>query len=318
MAAFKITSKKPTQKSNSFANEDRDALPYWTSISQNLRVVAIPTVHVQPEDSFQEHSLVLSTTVILTETCLLVPFRIWIHFSFSVLVGIIIVQSASGDGVSYPNSRIIDPPTYGTATNSPCANFSFPVHQNASPADRGALRAQKDWQCLFGSLPLSFSGNMRSKHNLVSVCMADISSERLDIVAYFVEVALILDDVINTDGSLMAVGAPYLTEVLTACDVIERGGDMDHFTCSPTAKLMFDIGKSMIDIDSERAKDAFRWIERYSHTMLSHLSGNSPTRAFEEYLKYKRTNFASQYVPTLEISSHKPPTSLFVPVLEIT
>ncbi|KAL2194458.1 isoprenoid synthase domain-containing protein [Corynascus similis CBS 632.67] len=183
----------------------------------------------------------------------------------------------------YPNSRIIDPPTYGTATNSPCANFSFPVHQNASPADRGALRAQKDWQCLFGSLPLSFSGNMRSKHNLVSVY----------IVAYFVEVALILDDVINTDGSLMAVGAPYLTEVLTACDVIERGGDMDHFTCSPTAKLMFDIGKSMIDIDSERAKDAFRWIERYSHTMLSHLSGNSPTRAFEEYLKYKRTNFAS-------------------------
>ncbi|KAL2139659.1 hypothetical protein VTI28DRAFT_4884 [Corynascus sepedonium] len=134
---------------------------------------------------------------------------------------------------------------------------------------------------------------MRSKHNLVSVCMADISSERLDIVAYSVEVALILDDVINTVESLMAVGVPYLTDVLTAFDVMENGWDMDHSTCSPAAKLMFSIGKSMVDIDSERAKDAFRWIKRLLHTMLSHPSGNSPTQDFDEYLKYKRTNFAS-------------------------
>ncbi|KAK4244526.1 isoprenoid synthase domain-containing protein [Corynascus novoguineensis] len=185
--------------------------------------------------------------------------------------------------LSYPNSRLIDPPTYGTATNSPCANLSFRVHQNASLADGGALRAQKDWQCLFGSLPLSFSGNIRSNHNLVSGY----------IVAYFVEVAFIIDDVIDTAGSLMAVGAPYIADVLTACDVIEKGGDMDRSACSPTTKLMVGIGKSMIDIDSERAKDAFRWIKRTLNTMFSHPSGNSRTRDFDEYLKYKRTNFAS-------------------------
>lgn len=55
--------------------------------------------------------------------------------------------------MEYANSHLLDPSTYDPALDGFYANIPVRVHAHAELADRGALRAQRDWQRLFGSLP---------------------------------------------------------------------------------------------------------------------------------------------------------------------
>jgi fusicocca-2,10(14)-diene synthase/ophiobolin F synthase len=199
--------------------------------------------------------------------------------------------------MEHPNSLLVDPSTYDTTMDGLCTNMPLRVHRNASLADRGALRAQRDWQRFFGSLPPGYSGAMGPEYNFVATCMPEILPERLELVAYVIEVAFLLDDMIDAAESPIAVAAPYFVDLLTAHDVIKKGGDISSY--SPTIRIVAGLGKAMYDVDPERAEDAFRWIRKMLTTLLSRPSDGQNIRDFDEYLEYRRINIGSQYVTTL-------------------
>jgi fusicocca-2,10(14)-diene synthase/ophiobolin F synthase len=202
--------------------------------------------------------------------------------------------------MEHPHSLLVDPSTYDTTMDGLCTpNMPLRVHRNASLADRGALRAQRDWQRAIGALPAGYSGTMGPEHNFVSTCMPDILPSRLELVAYAVEMTFIIDDMIDAaegdNSSIAVVAAPYLVDLLTAQDVIKKGGQGEE--CSPAAGLIARFGKAMYEVDYERAEDVFRWLRKMMTVLLSRGSdGRDAIRDFEEYLEYRWINVGSQYV----------------------
>ncbi|KAH6849621.1 isoprenoid synthase domain-containing protein [Chaetomium sp. MPI-CAGE-AT-0009] len=193
--------------------------------------------------------------------------------------------------MDYPNSVLVDPSTYDTTMDGLCTNMPLRVHRNASLADRGALRAQRDWQRLFGSLPPGYSGLMGPEHNFVSTCMPEILPERLELVAYMTEAMCLVDDMMDEAESPTALGLPYYVDMLTAHDVIKKGGDVS--SCSPAARIMARFGKAMYDVDAEGAENAFWWL-RQAMTTFNRPSNGQNIRDLDEYLEYRRLNIGSQ------------------------
>lgn len=209
--------------------------------------------------------------------------------------------------MEHPNSLLVDPSTYDTTMDGLCTNMPLHVHRNASLADRGALRAQRDWQRFFGPLPLGYSGVMGPEHNFVSTCMPEILPGRLELVAYIMEVMCMMDDMVDAAESPTAAAAPCFADLMTAHDVIKKGGDIS--SCSPAVGIMARFGKAMYDVDPGLAEDTFRRLSKTITTLLSRPSDGQNIRDFDEYLKYRCINFGSQYVTALS------PTSwfLFIP-----
>ncbi|KAK3304736.1 isoprenoid synthase domain-containing protein [Chaetomium strumarium] len=222
--------------------------------------------------------------------------------------------------MAHPNSLLVEPSTYDTTmdgllsttttTTTTTTTMPLRVHRNASLADRGALRAQRDWQRSIGPLPPGYSGAMGPEHNFVSTCMPDLLPERLELVAYAVEFTFIIDDMIDAaaEAPLAAVAAPYLMDLLAAQDVIRRrrtkgaGGEGDEdgdvssssSSCSPALRLMVGFGKAMYDVDYERAEDVFGWLRKMMTGLLSRERDGREIRDFDEYLEYRRINVGSQ------------------------
>lgn len=202
--------------------------------------------------------------------------------------------------MEYPNSRLVDPSLYDTNLDGLCTNIPVRVHRNAELADRGAFRAQKDWQRLFGSLPPRYAGNPGPEHNFVSTCFPEMLSDRLELVAYILETSFLVDDVMDAAESPMAAAAPFMADLLQAHNVM-AGGETADLSCTPAASIMTGFVKEMVVIDAERAKEAFRWLEKWVKLMLSHSCGEKGFQNLDEYLEYRRVNFTSQYVLTSDL-----------------
>lgn len=198
--------------------------------------------------------------------------------------------------MEYPNSRLAGSSPYDITIGNLCSGIPVRVHRNAELADRGALRAQKKWQTLFVSVPAGFSGTMSPRHNFVSTCLPETLSDRLEIVGYMMEIVNLVDDLIDEAESPMAALAPHMADLLQAYNVLTAGGarNMGGVSCSPVAKAVVDFGREMAAIDRVRAKEAFRWLEKWVRLMLSRPSDGKHCQSFDEYLEYRRVNVSSQ------------------------
>lgn len=81
-----------------------------------------------------------------------------------------------------------DHPTDGLAGTIPIRRHTTPLKE-----DIGAMRAQKDWERLVGSMK-SFRGGLSSKYGLMQVAVPECRPERLEIIAYASELGFLYDD----------------------------------------------------------------------------------------------------------------------------
>ncbi|KAG7289912.1 hypothetical protein NEMBOFW57_006289 [Staphylotrichum longicolle] len=90
-------------------------------------------------------------------------------------------------------------------------------------------------------------------------------------------------------------GRPRAThdDLLQAYKVVMAGGDMDAGPCSPLTRAVVDFGKTMVAIDPVRAKETFRWVERWAKLMWSTSSDGKDCQSFDEYLEYRRVNVSA-------------------------
>ncbi|KAK4034307.1 isoprenoid synthase domain-containing protein [Parachaetomium inaequale] len=196
--------------------------------------------------------------------------------------------------MEFPNSHLVDPSSYDATLDGLCADIPLRVHRNAELADRGALRAQKDWQRVTGSLPPGHAGVIGPEHNFVSTCMPEILPDRLELVAYIVELAFLADDVIDMAESPAAAAAPYMPDFLAAYEAVRGNGDPNSPSFSPRTKIVVDFGRAMVAVDSERAQEAFRWVKKWTSLLLSRPGRERDIRDFDDYLEYRRINVSSQ------------------------
>ena len=178
-----------------------------------------------------------------------------------------------------------------------CSNIPVRVHRNAELADRGALRAQKDWQQHFGTLPPRYGGTMGPELNFVATIFPEILPDRIEHMGYIAEIMLLADDMIDAAESPMAAAAPHKADLLQAYSVVKAGGDMDATLCTPAARKIVDFAQAMILVDSDRAKGAFRWLVKWARLAQSGPVSSNECRNFDEYLEYRRLNVSSQCVP---------------------
>ena len=178
-----------------------------------------------------------------------------------------------------------------------CSNIPVRVHRHAELADRGALRAQKDWQQHFGTLPLRYGGTIGPELNFVATSFPEILPDRIEHMGYIVEIVFLVDDMVDAAESPMAVAAPHMADIWQAYSVVKAGGDMDAALCTPAARKIVDFAQAMILIDPDRAKSAFRWLVQWAKLTQSGPVSSKECRDFDEYLEYRRLNVSSQYVP---------------------
>jgi fusicocca-2,10(14)-diene synthase/ophiobolin F synthase len=180
-----------------------------------------------------------------------------------------------------------------------CEDIPLRVHRTPSIADRGAFRAQRDWQHLFGSLPdtsTSYAGIMGPEHNFVATCMPEALPDRLELVAYVTEIVFLMDDMIDSADSGAAVASRYLGDFLQAYNAVMAGGEVEGGSGSPVVKILVDVARAMLEVDAEGAKAALAWLRKWSALMLSTPDAGKECRDLDEYLKYRRVNIASEYV----------------------
>jgi fusicocca-2,10(14)-diene synthase/ophiobolin F synthase len=203
--------------------------------------------------------------------------------------------------MEFPNSHLMDPSSYDATLDGLCTDIPVRVHRNAELADRGALRAQKDWQRVAGPLSQGHAGVIGPEHNFVASCMPEILPDRLELVAYIVEITFLIDDLIDAAESPLLAAAPYMADFLYAYDAVwKKSADADTSSCSPAAGIIVGFGKAMVAVDAERARDAFEWLKKWTRLVLSRpgaAGGDREARDFDEYLEYRRLNVSSQYVP---------------------
>ncbi|KAK4235205.1 isoprenoid synthase domain-containing protein [Achaetomium macrosporum] len=195
--------------------------------------------------------------------------------------------------MEFPNSRLVEPSAYPADMDGLSSWMPVRVHRNASLADRGALRAQKDWLRTFGPFPPGFAGTMGPEYNFVATTMPEILPDRLELVAYITEMAFLVDDMIDMAGeSPMVVAAPYAADMLRARELLLKGGELDETKCSPITRVFVDFGREMLAMDAESAMQAFRWLEKWAKLMMIRPSAKEP-QSLDEYLKDRLVDVTS-------------------------
>lgn len=168
---------------------------------------------------------------------------------------------------------------------------------------------------------------MGPEHNFVSVCLPETLPDRLELVAYIMEMAFLIDDMIDSAESPVAAAVPYMADLLHAYKVVmaaaegvdDDDADADSSSCSPAARIAIGFGREMVSVDCEGAKQAFEWLGKWARLMLSRSGGEKEFGNFDEYLKYRRLNVTSQYVATFFfLSFHRPLYFTFTPVPPLT
>ncbi|EAQ85668.1 hypothetical protein CHGG_06921 [Chaetomium globosum CBS 148.51] len=203
--------------------------------------------------------------------------------------------------MDHPNSHLVDPSTYDTNLDGLATNLPLRISHSAALIDRGAFRAQKDWQhVVVGTtaatvpLPPGYVGTAGPEYGFLAVCVPDTLPDRAELVGYIVEMVFLLDDLVEAAESPAAAAAPYLADLLSAKDALEKGGDCVGVGGGRVARTFVGVGRAMLAIDPACARDAFRWLEVSVRAMLVRLGGSRELRDLDEYLDYRRVNVASQ------------------------
>ncbi|KAK3307854.1 isoprenoid synthase domain-containing protein [Chaetomium strumarium] len=201
--------------------------------------------------------------------------------------------------MEFPNSRLIETSEYPAYMDGLSTFIPVRVHRDASLADRGALRAQKDWQRVLGPLPPGFSGTMGPAFNFVAVTMPETLPDRFELVGYIVEMMFLINDRIDmaAESSLTELAAPHLADVLHARELVMNGGGGevdDVSSCSPATKLMASVGREMFAVDPEAAVHAVRWLEKWVKLMMGmgRAKAGHP-KSLDEYLEGRLVDVTS-------------------------
>lgn len=202
--------------------------------------------------------------------------------------------------MAFPNSQLADPSTYDTALDGLAANIPLRISRSAALVDRGAFRAQKDWQQIFSSLPSpNYAGTAAPQYGFVSACVPEALPDRAELVGYVVELTFLIDDVMDDATSPAGVAAaPYMADLMRAHDMTRRGAEADAALVggSPVARLLVAVRRAMLAVDPGRARDAFHWLETWVKAALTRPRGEKEIGDLDDYLEYRRSNVASQYV----------------------
>ncbi|KAK3900071.1 isoprenoid synthase domain-containing protein [Staphylotrichum tortipilum] len=190
---------------------------------------------------------------------------------------------------SHHHSRVIDPLVYSSTAEGLTGGIPVRVHQNAELADRGALRARRDWERAVGPLP-RYAGIMGPEYNFIATCMPDVLSDRLELVAYISELGFLIDDVVDAAASPMVAAAPFMTDFFQARAVMKKGPDADAAGCSPMAKILIGFGRAMVATDEKRAREAFQWVKKWGRQFIARPDDSKACRNFDDYLEYRRVN----------------------------
>ncbi len=119
------------------------------------------------------------------------------------------------------------------------------VHQQVELADRGALRAQRDWERAVGPLP-RYAGIMSRDYNFVATCLPEGLPDRIELSAYVTETAFLLDDAIDAAESPLAAAAPFMADLFQARLELKKPLDTDISGCTPVVKLVVGMGRAML------------------------------------------------------------------------
>lgn len=189
-------------------------------------------------------------------------------------------------------SDVVDPSLYDT--DGLFEGIPVLVHRNQDLADRGCLRAQKDWKRQFGTLDPGFAGSMGPEYNFVSTWFCETLPDRIELVGYIHEMAFLFDDMVDAAESPAAVFAPIMAELVQVYRVVMEGGDIDNLNLSgsPISRIVVDTTKAMLAVDPEQTKTGYRHLERWGHAFLARAS-NPNLQDFDEYLEYRLVNVSS-------------------------
>jgi fusicocca-2,10(14)-diene synthase/ophiobolin F synthase len=198
--------------------------------------------------------------------------------------------------MEYPNSVLVDPSTYPADMDGLCSGIPVRVSRHPELAVRGALRAQKEWKQAFGSLPPGFVGGTGPKHNLITVCWPETLPDRLEIVAFVTEIAFLVDDVMDSAADPLAIIGPFMADFLQAWQMVMGGAALPVLAASHSAvgQMVASFARDLVAVDAERAKDFFRWVERWATLSLTQHAQKKEVRNFDEYLEHRRVNIASE------------------------
>jgi hypothetical protein len=195
--------------------------------------------------------------------------------------------------MAFFNSRQIHPNAYPRDMCGLSVWLPVRVHENPSIADRGALRAQRDWERTFGLLPPGFCGTMCTDFNFVAITMPETLPDRLELVAYLVEMMFLIHDRIDTatEESLKVLAAPYVNDCLRVVDAVKmidaNGGeldlDYDDASWPPVTRLVVSVAREMFAVDRAAARTALVWLEKWMRDMREGPKAGEPMN-LDEYL----------------------------------
>lgn len=189
-------------------------------------------------------------------------------------------------------SRLIDPSVYSVAAEGLPGDIPLRVHRQVELADRGALRAQRDWERAVGPLP-RYAGIMSRDYNFVATCLPEGLPDRIELSAYVTETAFLLDDAIDAAESPLAAAAPFMADLFQARLELKKPLDTDISGCTPVVKLVVGMGRAMLATDTVMARHAFQWVKKWATQFMSHPDDSRACLNFEEYLEYRRVNVSA-------------------------
>ena len=176
------------------------------------------------------------------------------------------------------------------------------AHRDNELADRGCLRAQRDWKQLFGDFPPGFTGGgMGLKFNSVALCVPEALPDRIEHVAYFFELFNLVDDAIDHAESPVQVIAPFAADAWRTLECIKSNKDLvrngqEHGLTFE--EILCNFVRAVIDLDPEGAEMILREIENW---MLALMKDKTRSEApdLDEYLDSRIIDGGLLYVPHL-------------------
>ncbi|OAA35624.1 geranylgeranyl pyrophosphate synthase [Beauveria brongniartii RCEF 3172] len=159
-----------------------------------------------------------------------------------------------------------------------CPGIDLRIHEAADLEEVGAFRAQEDWRRLVGPLENPYGGLLGPTFNFITVAVPECLPDRLEIIAYALEVGFIHDDVIDNDiqdADLGEMGA-----------ALQDVGELKAKSASGKAKIAAQIIQEMMAIDHERAMTVAKsWASGVQHS--SRRQEDTDFKTLEEYIPYR-------------------------------
>ncbi|KAM3483505.1 hypothetical protein MY8738_003048 [Beauveria namnaoensis] len=159
-----------------------------------------------------------------------------------------------------------------------CPGIDLRIHEAADLEEVGAFRAQEDWRRLVGPLENPYRGLLGPTFSFITVAVPGCLPDRLEIIAYALEVGFIHDDVIDNDIQDADLGEMGET--------LKDVGELKAKSASGKAKIAAQIIQEMMAIDPERATTVAKsWASGVQHS--SRRQKVTDFKTLEEYIPYR-------------------------------